>query len=577
MPRLRGFFSFLLLSDYTMSPRLVTAALLLALSACQGPDQTARDSAAPAAPQPPYARQLAQLRDNTDVLPPRLERVELFSMYNREAPVPPQCYTRTEGRHNPCYVCHQNAVPGRENTMNDGGLQEAYNFSDTGATNHWRNLFEDRSRRVAAIGDDAIRSWVARDNYSELAPRLRAAHFQGWIPDLENLQLGAAAFDGQGFARDGSQWVAFNYKPMPSTFWPTNGATDDVMIRLPEAFRSRAGGSYSRDVYRANLAILEAAIKGYERIGSAPLDERAIGADLDGDGSLGTATSVRRPAHFVGAAHNVAVTPYIYPQGTEFLHTVRYLGIAADGSIYNPPHMKEVRYMRRWLQSAPAQLRMWYDAENVEKENGELPAYRNMGHGGLATPMGWQISGFIEAADGRLRFQNFEETMFCMGCHNSIGSTIDKTFSFARKVDGAGGWGYIDLHGMPDAPNHGEQRGEIATYLQRVGGGSEFRNNPEMAQRWYRADGSVNDAAVAAADVYALITPSPQRALQLNKAYRVLVEDQDFIFGRDPTVTPPHNVLRSVGADAPTLPETLQYRWDIRLDWQGAQPPLARR
>ena len=28
-------------------------------------------------------------------------------VHNREAVIPPQCYTRTEGRYNPCYVCHQ--------------------------------------------------------------------------------------------------------------------------------------------------------------------------------------------------------------------------------------------------------------------------------------------------------------------------------------------------------------------------------------------------------------------------------------------------------------------------------------
>jgi len=58
--------------------------------------------------------------------------------------------------------------------------------------------------------------------------------------------------------------------------------------------------------------------------------------------------------------------------------------------------------------------------------------------------------------------------------------TIDKTFSFARKRDGVPGWGYLALRGMPDAPNRGERRGEIATYLERVVGGSEFRSNPEM-------------------------------------------------------------------------------------------------
>ena len=261
--------------------------------------------------------------------------------------------------------------------------------------------------------------------------------------------------------------------------------------------------------------------------------------------------------------------PGVYPQGTEFLHTVRYLGIAPDGTIGSSRRMKEVRYMRRWLAATREQLRRGYESEAVEKNKGELPSYLNFGHEGLATRMGWQLSGFIEDRHGRLRASTYEEQMACMGCHNSIGSTIDKTFSFGRKRDGVAGWGYLELRGMPDAPNRGEHRGEIATYLERVGGGSEFRSNPEMQARWYRPDGSVDTAAVAAAtDVYALITPSRARALELDKAYRVLVEDQSYLFGRDATVKPPANVYDSIdAASAPTLPTGLQFTWDPRLAW----------
>jgi hypothetical protein len=520
---------------------------------------------------PPHVRLLDQLRASDSVLPPVQQRIELYSVYNQEAPIPPQCYTRTEGKHNPCYVCHQGPKPDRENTMDDADLQAQYSFSDIGATNHWMNLFQDRSKRVASISDAAIRAWIEQDNYSELPGRLQVAGFQGWIPDLANLQRGAAAFDGQGFAIDGSQWVAINYKPFPSTFWPTNGSTDDVMIRLPEQFRQDAQGQASRDAYLANLAILENSIKGLAQVGSWNIDENKVAVDLDGDGSLGRASVVKQRDHYVGAAAAVAVEPTIYPQGTEFLHTVRYIGVAADGGITNATRMKEVRYMRRWIASSRERNRREYSLEAIEKAQGETPAYLNFGQEGLATRTGWQIAGFIEDRNGRLRANTFEENMFCMGCHNSIGSTVDKTFSFARKRDGAAGWGYINLRGMPDAPTRGESRGEIATYLERVGGGSEFRSNAEMQSRWYRRDGSLNAAAISRAkDVYELITPSMARALQLNKAYKLIVEDQSYLYGRDPVITPPQNVYRSVDPEkAPTLPEKHQYQWDIRLSWSN--------
>ncbi|MGE3846484.1 MAG: dockerin type I domain-containing protein, partial [Gammaproteobacteria bacterium] len=530
-------------------------------------------------------------------------------MSNLEAPVPPQCYTNIsegvgfEGRHNPCYACHQNEIPGRENKQNDRDLQEAYSFSDVGLTNHWFNLFEDRSARVAAISDAEILTWIDQDNYSELAGRLQAAgwgndNFPGfgtdnpavfgtpWLPDLANLQEGAAAFDEHGLALDGSWWVAFNYKPLPSTFWPTNGSTDDVMIRLAPDFWKTQGGADSLDVYRANLALVEANTKGVARMSALPINEQAMNQDVDGDGVLETEvtevaidtnvkTTVEGPRNFyVGkAGDSEFIEPSMYPLGTEFLHTVRYVGVDDQGQIKNARRMKEVRYMRRFYRGRLFDAAALYNEEAIEKELGALPTFTNHGHSGLAKRFGWQITGFIEAYDGRLRWNTYEENAFCMGCHSSIGSTIDKTFSFGRKVDGASGWGYINLKGMRDTPNIGELKSEIQTYLERVGGGTEFRSNPELEARFYKADGvSLNTVAVASAkDTYDFITPSRDRALALNKAYKVIVEDQDFIFGRDATASPPTRVLAAIdNENSPTLPPELQHDWNLVLDWSNA-------
>jgi hypothetical protein len=122
---------------------------------------------------------------------------------------------------------------------------------------------------------------------------------------------------------------------------------------------------------------------------------------------------------------------------------------------------------------------------------------------------------------------------------------------------------------MPDAPNIGEEKGEIATYFERVGGGGEFRSNPEMAERWLKQDGTPDHKKMAQAkDVHDLITPSKERAMELNKAYKVIVQEQSFLFGRDATVTPPENVYSHVDNEtAPTLTEDLIHEWDIRLDW----------
>lgn len=518
----------------------------------------------------PYHTQvMSDLQLDGQVIPKVTDLHPVTAMYNRESIIPPMCYTKTEGQHNPCYVCHQDAIEGRENVMNDQDLQEAYSFSDVGLTNHWKNLFRDRSLQVASISDHDIENWINQDNYSELAGRLEEAGFEGWIPDLKNLQYSAAAFDKDGFALDGSHWVAFNYKPLPSTFWPTNGSTDDVMIRLPKPFRLDQNGKYSKDVYLANLAIVEATIKGKNRISIMPLDESRVGKDLNGDGRETVIQEVTEVDQYVGQAENFFIDTYLYPEGTEFLHTVRYVGIDDKGDLYIPQRMKEVRYMRKWNSLAKQVLHRQYQLEHYEKQAGNLPGYEFLKHNGLDNGGGWGVQGFIEDSNGRLRFTTYEENFFCMGCHSSIGSTIDKTFSFARKVDGAEGWKYIDLKGMPDAPNMGEVKGEILTYFERAGGGGEFRSNPEMEARWFHDDGTVNyDKVAQAKDVHDLITPSKQRALEMNKAYKVIVEEQSFMYGRDATVTPPHNVYEKVSNDtSPTLPDEAVYKWDIRLNW----------
>ncbi len=522
---------------------------------------------------PVYQELIEYLSTSDDVLPMIPDTHPVNTLYNAEAVVPPQCYTRTEAKANPCYVCHQDQIPERENKMNDRDLQAAYSFSDVGMTNHWKNLFEDRQSRIAAISDEEIQSYVNQDNYSELPGRLEEKGFKGYIPDLQNLQLGAEAFDAEGFAKDGSHWVAFNYKPFPSTFWPTNGATDDVMIRLPAPFRTSKDGQYSRDVYKANLAILEATIKGVTSISSLPVDERLTGRDLDGDGQMMISHAVHAQTAWAGAAEGTFFDTHLYPAGTEFLHTVRYLGVDKNGRIGGSTRMKEVRYMWKVQPYGKSMYARKYQLEANEKEAGNLPGYTSIQQHGLDNGNGWAIQGFIEDRKGRLRFLTHEENFSCMGCHNSVGSSIDKTFSFPRKLDGAKGWGYIDLQGMADAPTKGETVGEIELYLTRAEGGSEFRNNEEMAARWFNPDGTVAKEKIAAAkDVYDLITPSPARAMSLNKAYRTIVEDQDYIFGKDAVLTPPSNVYDKIdNLTAPTLPADRTYDYNILLDW-AARP-----
>jgi len=325
---------------------------------------------------------------------------------------------------------------------------------------------------------------------------------------------------------------------LPSTFWPTNGSTDDVMIRLPEKFRHQADGVYSRDIYLLNLTILEAAIKNVETMSIPSMDEVELNIDLNQDAQLDTSvTSLKRPAYYLGQAADVKVNTFLYPEGTAFLHTVRYVGVDDNNAITIPQRMKEVRYMVKEIAHSKSMLGNFYAEEQRDKFEGNLPRYPTLGEKGVDNKFGWNIIGFIEAEDGELRPQVYEENLFCMGCHTTIGATIDQTFSFARKMDGAAGWGYIDLKGMPNVPVMGEDKGSITSYLEKVGGGNE------------------------------------ERAHALNKAYKTIVEDQDYIYGRDANIAPFENVFKSIDTEVPPLEEQFRSGFDLRLDWSKAESP----
>ncbi|MGH7162897.1 MAG: hypothetical protein ACREID_05390, partial [Planctomycetota bacterium] len=418
--------------------------------------------------------------------PLALSRASERNVENLEAAVPPMCYTKTAGVSNVCWTCH--VSPRAPNLMDDWELQEEYAFSDVGLTNHWTNLFRDRRAAVEAIADGDALAYIRQDNYEPLRAALRELPgFPGWKPDLDF----AAGFDSEGFSSDGGGWRAVRYKPFPGTFWPTNGSTDDVFVRLPARFRQDAAGAPNRAIYKVNLSILEAAVAADPRRADAelerevePLDEAAAGIDLDRDGRVGGTVSRIRglPARYAGGASDTEVRRYLYPAGVEFLHTVRY--VDPDEPRLLSARMKEVRYsVKRDFLDDWASTRA-YERELDDKLEGLTPVYRGAPEVGLRNDFGWQLQGWIEDSQGRLRLQTDEEHRFCMGCHSTLGVTVDQTFALPRKVPGATGWAPQDLAGIPDVPQAGHADPEILTYFRRGKGGDEFRANTEVLDRF---------------------------------------------------------------------------------------------
>jgi len=484
---------------------------------------------------------------------------------NPTAYIPPQCYTETVDAagevHNPCATCH--VRPRAPNYVNDADLQEAFSFPAPAVKNPWANLFRDRSEALAALDPDEIDAYVATGNYFDadgeitLARRLASPPSE-WDADGDGAWAGYVpdawfAFDAEGFdhAPDGrpTGWRAFAYMPLPGGFWPTNGSTDDVLIRLPEAFRTDAAGRPDTDIYKVNLAILEALIARRE-VAIDPVDETRIGVDLDKDGTLGRAETVvydwapleGRQMSWVGAATGARLAAGLFPLGTEFLHTVRYIDVSSGG-VAMAPRLKELRYAVKTRWQTYADLEEGALAE--AKERAAFPDRIALFDGGIETGIGngtgWRYQGFIEDAGGALRPQSFEETVFCMGCHGGIGVTDDSAFAFPRKLNSAEAhargwyhWTQKSIAGVPD-PMRADGRPELRTYLEENGAGDEFRSNAEVIARFFDGEGNLrSDAAEALSrDVSVLLFPSAGRARHLNASYREIVREQSFALGRD--------------------------------------------
>lgn len=504
--------------------------------------------------------------------------------------IPPQCWTETEdaaGRaHNPCYACH---IPtDAPNYLNDGDLQLAYTFPGPMEVNPWSNLFRDHGAALAGQSDAEILDYVRQSNYfgpeGDLILARRLADLPaGWDYDGDGRWDGYVPdawfrFDDEGFdiAPDGSPtgWRAFAYYPFLGTFWPTNGSTDDVLIRLAPAFRT-TDGAPDRETYKVNLAIVEAMIRRAD-VPIAPVDESRWGVDLDRNGRLGTADTVvydwapleGRFMSYVGDARQaqqdgkVHLAAGLFPEGTEFLHSVRYIDVV-DGAdpIALAPRLKELRYARKRLWQTYADLEEAAMAEIKEKD--AFPDRLRMIHGnaeqGVANGQGWVYQGFIEDAAGDLRPQTYAETVFCVGCHSGIGATTDSAFAFPRRLGadafqaGWYHWSQRGLKGLAD-PVRADGHREYAYYLEQNGAGDEFRANQEVMDRFFTAEGALKPDMLAelADDITVLLYPSRQRALALNKAYRTIVRDQSFARGRDAILAPVTNVHREVDEDQPT-------------------------
>jgi hypothetical protein len=498
--------------------------------------------------------------------------------------IPPQCYTKTEHKvstgqvarvHNPCFACHSQSLA--PNFADDADLQLSYDFPASMRRNPWSNLFKDRRPQIAKISDQQILRYIQQNNYQHqgkllLDEKLTAHLPKAWDVNQDGRWNGYLPdayfhFDKQGFdkAPDGklTGWRAFGYRPFMGAFWPTNGSTDDVLIRLSSPFQQDGKGQFSLAVYKLNLAIVEAMIQR-RNVPISPVDETQYGVDLNRNGKLDMADKVvyrwaplkGQNMSYVGQAKalqqagKIHLAAGLYPEGTEFLHTVRYIAFDTQGDVILSPRMKEVRYARKVAWNTYFQLRNAAMSEVKEADDFPERLRRVQGNEetGLYNGQGWVYQGFIEDKQGALRPQTYQETLSCIGCHSGIGATTDSSFAFPRKLGETHfqkGWFHASQHSLKNVADKlvevdGKQIGEFANYLLQNHSGNEFRDNNEVEAKFFNKNGQLKPEARKhlEKDISYLLWPSQQRAMQLNKAYKVIVDEQSFTRGREAHIAP---------------------------------------
>jgi hypothetical protein len=492
------------------------------------------------------------------------------------------CYTKTQDTNsnavsNPCYSCHTKGI--EPNYYNDTNLQEEYNFPLEVRKNRFSNLFKDRTQKVNAIDDTLIFNYIRHSNYFDENHKIILAEtlpnkWKGYVPDCYY------NFDNEGFDQDDTGeytlWRAFRYYPFLGTFWPTNGSTDDVLIRLDRAFAEDKNGDFDLDIYKLNLAIVESLIKQKDINLTAPVDEALYDVDLNQNGTLDTAKQVVISTYdkmsYVGNAREkllkseIHLAPGLFPEGTEFLHSVRYVDWDENKQqIKMSQRMKELRYAKKISWSTYSDIQRVANAElNEAQANGtdisNIAVFRGSYESGLKNEIGWIYQGFIEDKQGNLRPQTQEETIGCMGCHSHLGATTDSIFAYARKLEGTDvnatdfGWNHWTQKGLkglkePKATykKYGEKY-EYSFYLQNNHSGNEFRNNDEVQNKFFDANAVLKQDMLSALhnDISVLLFPSKERALMLDKGYKAMVEEQSYIYGRDANVAPMKNVYKNI-------------------------------
>jgi hypothetical protein len=396
----------------------------------------------------------------------RKAKAEYKPSFNEDPAIPAQCWVETGyGTQNACKYCHTNylAEAGHGNALALAEDQILYSFPSPNLNRvNWKNIIhpeeillrlEKEKLVIPQAGDTENLTYVRADNWRDAYRKARMKMDDTWnnlANDSSDLQLFPALnpddlfpfmgedktsggqhgfIDEEGFVWDRESritgWRAVNFFPY-AIFTPLTGSVSGIYIRLSKEFMTE-GGITDLETYKMNLDLLEKNIK-----------------------NLATDSS-----HYYGDAQDVEVVKGFYPVGTEFAHPLHYVDLNADGEVglrldglnrneqpdYEFPgtrskRVKEIRYMYKWKEVGLEDI-----GGDAQEESSVIGSKTR---GWIDNSAGWILAAYIENREGELRPQTTEELMQCLGCHSSVGNTVDAVWSFQRKLPDNVGWREMD-------------------------------------------------------------------------------------------------------------------------------------
>ena len=178
---------------------------------------------------------------------------------------------------------------------------------------------------------------------------------------------------------------------------------------------------------------------------------------------------------------------------------------------------------------------------------------------GVSNALAWQYRGFIEDSEGWLRPQTHQELMFCVGCHSGIGATTDSNFSFARKL------AYGQVNYFSDNVIKSHSAAGMSGMVPYEGQSAELSRMVDEYTGYLQQNHALNDFRNIGGDmslpmdkqrILSLLWPTAENAILMNKAYRIIVQEQSYTRGRDAVVSPLADIHQQVEKGEKTGIET---------------------